>query len=582
MEWGAVQHPELQPVKHASTAQGVRRPLSQPGGPCSVNWVGQQPFPPGAALKIQRTFLKREALHLAGGKLHVCDLMALRCNKQPLPPFIHTHTPYPASHYCCSYFVCLCCGFSLPDSPLWACKPRRSPPPPPRCPPSPEGVGWVYKCQPVRMAAGFRALSRQAALVGGQPRQARFTDGERNPERFGDRPPVTEPEPDPGSPALPSGAGPRLPEPGERRAPGSPPANARGCAPAPPRRGGWARGQRPGGGRTWARRARGGAGPFKRGGPAARGAGRGREAGRAGPAGALSSGRRRRDSCSARAPARTRPPAPDRGGAPPAAPAPRAPRALGPASRSHAAAAQHRGGEGAGRAEAAGAQQALCECARPDAPRARAPGRPGAPGPGTSAPALSPPRRAAGSPAPPSPLPPPVPGPRPAPHPPSSPPGRFSHPLHLPRPPPLVSCASVEVGPGPRRRRDRGRGAPALGPLLALWPSDRRDQPQVAPRDRRVRPRPFRGAGLGGAGGLSENGCLERLHPKKVKKESSPRPPPPITSVLKCGKVSPGVSLCAMRLLLRAGEELGKGASGSILQMGRLRFQEAAGSRRWS
>lgn len=44
-------------------------------------------------------------------------------------------------------------------------------------------------------------------------------------------------------------------------------------------------------------------------------------------------------------------------------------------------------------------------------------------------------------------------------------------------------------------------------------------------------------------------------------------------------KFSPGTSLCKMRILFRAGDDLRKWASNLLLQMGRLRLQEAAGSR---
>lgn len=157
-----------------------------------------------------------------------------------------------------------------------------------------------------------------------------------------------------------------------------------GCPPVPsPGRGGSPLGQRPCGGRTWASQVRAPGGgswdrPFKGGGPAARGAGRGRAGG----------GRRRRrpgrrargakggggcsGSCSARVLDRARPPAPGPRQRAPCIPRLQPSRSA-PQRSGHAAAAQHRGGEGTGRAEAAGAQQALCEYrAAPTPPRAGA------------------------------------------------------------------------------------------------------------------------------------------------------------------------------------------------------------------
>lgn len=318
-------------------------------------------------------------------------------------------------------------------------------------------------------------------------------DEERNPDRLSGRPKVTEPEFGPGSAALPAGAGARLPEPAERRAP-HPPGVGRPLPAAVAGRGDKGAAE----GRTWDRRARGGAGPFKRGGPAARGAGRGREAGRAGPEGALSSGRRRRRRALVLGPGSRSHSAP---GFRPAAARPPQPRP--PAPRGAAAMPPRR----------SIVEVKVLDVQKRRVPNkhyvsARAPpGTPGAPRPRKLLPpALAPPRR----PGPrlrPLPSPAPLPAPRPAAsHPPSSPRPRSPHPFPRPRGP---------LRSGPARPWESGRapagvgaerGAPAPGPLLGHRRSDRRDQPQVAPLPgppgraaplRRSRGSPRRGRVLG-------------------------------------------------------------------------------------
>lgn len=166
--------------------------------------------------------------------------MALRYSKHPLPPIhSHTRTPLTLPRTLVAHILFAFAAVFLSLSPLSRPVSPEGAPHPTPLPPESRGRGLGLQMSTRTPGHGLRVrFLARAALVGGQSRPARFTDGERNPERFGDRPQVTEPELDPGSPALPSGAGPRLPEPGERRAPRRPPANARWvrAGPSPSRR----------------------------------------------------------------------------------------------------------------------------------------------------------------------------------------------------------------------------------------------------------------------------------------------------------------------------------------------------------